>query len=174
MSAPLATGAILGTRAATHLNDNAIQLAINIAIFAALAILVIGSKRFIFSKKSHQNHESIFMLPALFLIGIWTGFIVLDSATYMILALVMLGSMDVTEANPIKAVFLLIASILSIPIFLIEGQIDWIPGIALASGGAIGSWWAAKIAIEPWVKKWIYFLLIAVVSVELIGMAIRS
>ena len=88
----------------------------------------------------------------------------------MILALVMLGSMDDTEANPIKAVFLLTASILSIPIFFLEGKIDWVPGITLAVGGALGSWWAAKVALQSWIKKWIYFLLIAVVSIELIVM----
>ncbi|AII48580.1 hypothetical protein KR52_05410 [Synechococcus sp. KORDI-52] len=174
LSAPLATGAILGARAATYLNDDRIQLVINIAIFTALAILVIGSKRFIFLKESRQDKESRFILPALFLVGFWTGFIVLDSATYMILALVMLGSMDVTEANPIKAVFLLTASILSIPIFFLEGKIDWVPGITLAAGGALGSWWAAKVALQPWIKKWIYFLLIAVVSIELIVMIIGN
>ena len=174
LSAPLAVGAIIGARAATYLNDERIQLTINMAIIAALAVLVIGSKRFLFLRESRQNKESIFMLPCIFLVGFWTGFIVLDSATYMILALVMLGSMDVTEANPIKAVFLLFASILSIPIFFLEGQIALVPGIALALGGAVGSWWAAKVAIKPWIKRWIYFLLITVVSIELVGMIIEN
>jgi hypothetical protein len=85
----------------------------------------------------------------------------------MILALVMLGSMDVTKANPIKAVFLLIASILTIPIFFSQGQIAWAPGAFLAIGSSAGSWWAARIAIQPWIKRWVYLLLIVIVSVEL-------
>ena len=105
--------------------------------------------------------------PALTLVGFWTGFIVLDSATYMILALVMLGSMDVTKANPIKAVFLLIASILTIPIFFLQGQVAWVPGIFLAIGSSFGSWWAARLAIQPWIKRWVYLLLIVIVALEL-------
>ena len=173
LSTPLAAGTIIGAGVVTQINDGRIQLIINIAILAALLALTIGSKRFLSPKRTRRNRESIFLLPALFLVGFWTGFIVLDSAIYMLLALVILGSMDVNEANPIKAVFLLIASILSIPIFFLEGQIAWGPGILLALGSTAGSWYAAKIAIEPWIKKWIYFLLITVVSIELITMIIE-
>ena len=167
LSAPLAIGSILGAGTATLLNDDSIQLVINVAIILALAVLVIGSKRFICSSETSQEAESPYIAPSLGLVGFWTGFIVLDSATYMILALVMLGSMDVTKANPIKAMFLLIASILTIPIFFLQGQIAWAPGILLAIGSSVGSWWAAKIAIQPWIKRWIYLLLIAIVTIEL-------
>ena len=167
LSIPLAAGAILGAGIATQLNDNNIQMIINIAIGLALAVLVIGSKRFISKKSTNQEPESLYITPALALVGFWTGFIVLDSATYMILALVMLGSMDVTQANPIKAVFLLIACVLSIPIFFLQGQIAWTPGIILAIGSSAGSWWAARIAIQPWIKRWVYSLLVGIVILEL-------
>ena len=167
LSIPLAAGAILGAGIATQLNDNNIQMIINIAIGLALAVLVIGSKRFISEKSTNQEPQSLYIAPALALVGFWTGFIVLDSATYMILTLVMLGSMDVTQANPIKAVFLLIACVLSIPIFFFQGQIAWTPGIILAIGSSAGSWWAARIAIQPWIKRWVYSLLVGIVILEL-------
>ncbi len=80
----------------------------------------------------------------------------------------MLGSIDITKANPMKALFLLIASMLTIPIFFLQGQIAWAPGILLATGSSVGSWWAAKIAIQPWIKRWLYLLLIVIVTIELI------
>ncbi|MCP4832634.1 MAG: TSUP family transporter, partial [Gammaproteobacteria bacterium] len=52
LSIPLAAGAILGAGIATQLNDNNIQMIINIAIGLALAVLVIGSKRFISEKST--------------------------------------------------------------------------------------------------------------------------
>jgi len=167
LSVPLAIGSILGAGTATLLSDDNIQFVINVAIILALAVLVIGSKKFVSSGEASQEVESPYIAPSLGLVGFWTGFIVLDSATYMILALVMLGSMDVTKANPIKALFLLIASILTIPIFFLQGQIAWAPGILLATGSSVGSWWAAKIAIQPWIKRWVYLLLIAIVTIEL-------
>ena len=167
LSIPLALGSILGAVSATLLSDKNIQLAINVAIILALAVLVIGSKRFTGSSKTSQEAESPYMVPSLGLVGFWTGFIVLDSATYMILALVILGSMDVTKANPIKALFLLVASIITIPVFFLQGQIAWTPGILLATGSSVGSWWAAKIAIQPWIKRWVYLLLIVIVTIEL-------
>lgn len=170
LSIPLALGTVIGAGAATYLDNERIQDVINIAILAAITILVIGSKKFTVSKQESKDRESKYLQPALLLVGFWTGFIVLDSATYMILALVMLGSMDVTKANPIKAVFLFIASILSIPIFFSQGQISWAPGISLAIGSTFGSWWAARLAIQPWIKKWIYILLVGVVSIELLIM----
>ena len=172
LSVPIAVGTILGTGAATYLSDGKIQLVINIAIITALIVLVVGSKKFINQRDDSGNAESFYIVPALALVGFWTGFIVLDSATYMILALVMLGSMDVTQANPIKAVFLLIASLLSIPIFFLQGQVDWVPGIALAVGSSAGSWWAARIAIQPWIKQWVYRILFGIVTLELITMVL--
>ncbi len=55
LSIPLAAGAILGAGIATQLNDNNIQMIINIAIGLALAVLVIGSKRFISEKSTNQE-----------------------------------------------------------------------------------------------------------------------
>ena len=167
LSIPLALGSVLGAGTATLLTDDKIQFVINIAIVLALAVLIIGSRRFVSGSEASQEPESPYIAPALALVGFWTGFIVLDSATYMILALVMLGSMDVTKANPIKAVFLLIASILTIPIFFLQGQVSWIPGIFLAIGSSFGSWWAARLAIQPWIKRWVYLLLIVIVALEL-------
>ena len=80
----------------------------------------------------------------------------------------MFSSMDVAQANTIKSVFLLTASIISVPIFLSQGQIAWIPGIVLALGSSIGSWWAARLAIKKWIKKWIYYLLVFVIGCGLI------
>ena len=102
-------------------------------------MLIVGSKKFISKTKTEQNNENPIIYIALFFVGLWTGLIVLDSATYMLLALVMFSSMDVAQANPIKSVFLLTASIISVPIFLSQGQIAWIPGIVLALGSSIGS-----------------------------------
>ncbi len=167
LSIPLALGSVLGAGTATLLTDDKIQSVINIAIILALVVLLTGSKRFVGGSEAGQEEESPYIAFALFLVGFWTGFIVLDSATYMILALVMLGSMDVTKANPIKAVFLLIASILTIPIFFLQGQIAWLPGAFLAIGSSVGSWWAARIAIQPWIKRWIYLLLVLIIVVEL-------
>ena len=167
LSIPLALGSVLGAGAATLLTDEKIQSVINFAVILALVVLVTGSKRFVSGSDESEDSESPYIAFALALVGFWTGFIVLDSATYMILALVMLGSMDVTKANPIKAVFLLIASILTIPIFFSQGQISWAPGAFLAIGSSAGSWWAARIAIQPWIKRWVYLLLIVIVSVEL-------
>ena len=168
LSLPLVAGTAIGAGVATQLGDDNIQFIVNLAIITALIMLIVGSKKFISKIKTEQNNENPIIYIALFFVGLWTGLIVLDSATYMLLALVMLSSMDVTQANPIKSVFLLTASIISVPIFLSQGQIAWIPGIVLALGSSIGSWWAARLAIKKWIKKWIYYLLVFVIGCELI------
>src|SRR5207245_990038 len=72
-------------------------------------------------------------------IGVWAGFIVLDSATYMLLGLVVVVGYDLIRANAIKSLFLLWISLASLLVFYVEGEVDWRIGVWLSAGSILGS-----------------------------------
>ena len=104
----------------------------------------------------------------LFVVGVWAGFIVLDSATYMLFALVLGVGYDLIRANAVKGLFLFFISLSSLIVFYEHTEVNWGIGGMLAGGSMFGGWVGAKMASQQWAKIWIYRVLIAAILAELI------
>ena len=80
-------------------------------------------------------------LGLVFLIGIWTGFIILDGGTYLLILLVLSVGFSVLGANAAKAVM----------------------SVGALTGGLI----AARVAMIPGVARWVYRLIVLILVGEL-------
>jgi uncharacterized membrane protein YfcA len=116
------------------------------------------------SKKSHA---------VFFLIGIWAGLIVLDSAILILFELILACGFDLTKANPIKNFLLIIISFVSLLIFAFNGLLNWEIGLVLSIGSFFGGYWGSKIAHLEVVKKWIYRILIGIIVCEIITLVLK-
>jgi len=106
-------------------------------------------------------------------IGLRAGFIVLDSATYILLGLVVMVGYDLVRANAIKSLFLLWVSLSSLVVFYIEGEIDWRIGGLLSAGSIVGSWGGGLLATRAWAKVWVFRLLVLVILAEIVPLLHR-
>lgn len=174
LAIPTVVGTAVGTGVASVLDSKTMTWAITIAVILAFIMILVGAKSFLRDDVQQIRLLDWKQVLIFFLIGIWTGFIVLDSASYMLLALVLLVGYDLTQANAIKSVLLLLTSILSLLIFTFNAEINWTAGILLAMGSSVGSWIAARMAIQPRAKVWIYRLLVIIVVVEIIQLLWRA
>lgn len=109
----------------------------------------------------------------LFLIGIWMGLIVLDSATYLLMLLILSMRFQFSVANGYKNIVMAIVSTISLVILAIDRSIVWKTGFILAGGSLIGGYVGAKFAMHPLAKKWTYRLLVAVIILELGHILVR-
>lgn len=163
-------GAALGAWVASRISDHSTHQAITVAIVVAFILIALGSKRFL--RETEGEPRAVNLVRALLLLGVgfWTGFIVLDSATYMLLALVLAFNINLTYANPIKALCLLTCCTISTLIFAAHGQIRWDLGIALGFGNVLGSWGAAHFASRPESRVWVFRVLVLVVGGEMLAL----
>ena len=163
-------GTIGGVLAATRITDDATQLTILVAVVLAFVMILLGSKRFL--KQVEGEPKGVTPVSALILVGVgfWAGFIVLDSATYLLLALVLGLNFSLKHANAVKAYALLGIAVISVLIFWGHHQLDWLAGLLLAVGNAVGAAIGARAAVLPNADVWVYRLLVAVVSLELAKM----
>jgi uncharacterized membrane protein YfcA len=103
-------------------------------------------------------------------VGFWTGLIVLDAATYLLVALVLTGGLSLPKANVIKVVLIGMATIASLVVFIAKGEIDWFASLPLLVGSALGGWLGAALALGPNARLWIYRLLIGTLGLETVAM----
>ena len=163
-------GTIGGAVAATHITDDATQLTIMIAVVLAFILILVGSKRFLKEVEGEPRAMGPGKALRLLAVGFWAGFIVLDSATYLLLALVLGLNYSLKHANAVKPCALLGIALLSVLVFWGHHQLDWLAGLLLAAGNVVGAAIGARAAILPNADVWVYRLLVTVVSLELLKM----
>jgi uncharacterized membrane protein YfcA len=106
----------------------------------------------------------------LFLTGVYGGFV--QAGVGFILILVLSGYMryDILKTNAIKVAVTLAYTIVALTVFIIRGQVDWIPGLVLAIGSMTGAYLSVKFAISVNKKilNWIIFALVALTCIATI------
>lgn len=165
-------GAAAGAWSASVMSDQSTHKVITLAIILAFLLILLGSKRFLRETLGEPRPLSFGRIALLLAVGFWTGFIVLDSATYMLLAFVLVFNVNLTKANPIKALCLLTCCSVSTVVFAGHHEMRWDLGLVLGLGNVVGSWAAAHFASRPESRIWTYRLLVLVVAGELLALAL--
>jgi uncharacterized membrane protein YfcA len=168
-------GALLGTGLSLMASMMELLGAIQFALVAVLALLLINPQRWLNRAPIDLKTVKVdWRLQVLFVgIGIWAGFIVLDTATYILLSLVLLAGVSLVQANGVKIVLMGAASLLSVIFFVANGDVNWSAALPLSIGSVAGSVLGSRLALGPRAQQWIYRLLIVTISAELVAMAFQ-
>ena len=77
---------------------------------------------------------------------------------------------DILKTNAIKVAATLAYTVVALTVFIIRGQVDWIPGLVLASGSMIGAYISVKFAISvnKKVLNWVIFVIVTLACVATI------
>ena len=163
--------AVLGASLAAALPMEHIRLLVYFALLLALALVLLRPQRLL---EAGQSADTLAITPWLQLlmagVGFWTGLIVLDAATYLLVGLVLIGGVALQQANAIKAVLIGLASLASLAVFASSGEVDWAAGLPLMLGSAIGGWLGAALVLGPRARQWIVRLLILALGGEVAWM----
>lgn len=169
---PTLGGSIVGAIAADHIRDERLNLLIAAAVVIALLLLFTGAKKafgkLIEDLPRYRWQEALY----LFCVGIWLGLIVLDSATYLLLILILSMRLPLVQANAYKNLVLCIATGLSLIVMSLDGNVDWEIGGLMALGSVVGGFIGARFAMHELAKKWTYRFLVAIISLELVNIVL--
>ncbi len=167
-------GTLVGVGLAAHVGERGTQLAIVAAVLLAFVMLLTGSRKFLRPVSGPPRSVGPLTGLILFVVGLWAGFIMLDSATFILLALVLGLNYDLCHANAIKSLMLTGVALISVVLFAWHGSIDWETGAVLAAGNWLGGWVGARAAVIPGIERWVYALLVTVISFELGKLLLRG
>jgi uncharacterized membrane protein YfcA len=165
---PSTLGSLAGAGLAELLPSRDLGLIITAAVLMALVLLFSKLKQAI-ERASADTHRYGWREAAMFFgIGLWLGFIVLDGATYMLLALTLAVGLSLTPANAIKSAVLVPTTLVAMIVFAYKGSVDWTIGSIMGVGSIVGAWLGARLAASPAAKKYVFPLLAIVISAELV------
>jgi uncharacterized protein len=173
VSLPVAIGSILGAGLAEVLPARELGLVITAAVLVALLLLFTKLKQAIEAAASDSVVYGLREFALFVGIGVWLGFIVLDGATYMLLALTLVVGLPLVQANAIKSATLVPATVVAMVVFAFRGNIDWTMGAVMGAGSIVGGLLGARLAASPAARIWVFRLLVVVICGELLHLGVH-
>ena len=161
--APALVGSAVGAFGISQLTDDTFETVFGLLIIPII-ILTINKPK---PNLDAQAWPLAITAVVFFLIGIYAGAIQAGVGLVLLAALNRSG-LDLVTANVVKVIFTTFATLIALPIFIIEGNVRWAPAIVLAIGLSIGGWVGAKLAVrggERWIRP--------VMTVAAIALALR-
>ena len=97
----------------------------------------------------------------LFVAGIYGGFVQAGVGFMLIAAIAGSLRYDLVRTNALKMLCTIGFTFVALTVFIVRGQIEWVPGLVLACGTMIGAHFAVKLAIKVSQKtlKWFLFVM---------------
>ena len=170
---PATLGSIAGAYFANKMPENDTRILIAFAVLFAFLLLFSGLKKIIEREFKAEARYRIFEVFILFAVGFWLGLIVLDGATYLLLALIAFVRLPLVKANAYKNLTILATSAIALAAFTWNGNVDWQLGGFMAIGSILGGFLGAKVALNPLAKVWTFRLLVTIILLELVHMGVQ-
>jgi uncharacterized membrane protein YfcA len=153
-------GALLGSSIAVELPGEVFN-----KILSAVMVMVLVLT--LFGKKSDGEKDHIERVPllaaAFFFVGIYGGFIQAGTGFIVIAVFSLISGTSLVRTNSIKVLVIMLYTIPSLIIFIINGQVEWVTGIVLAVGNSVGALIGTNFSISKG-EKWIKVVLTVTVS----------
>lgn len=164
---PVGLGAAVGASLASVFDDVHTTNLVIVAVVVALLLLFANPTKWLSADRTDQPpNKGPRVLMLMGLVGVWAGMIAVDSGTYALATLVLAGRFPIREANAIKVASLGVAALVSLLVFSGKGDIDWWVASLLALGSVVGAFLGARLALGPHAAKWVFRLLIFVLTLE--------
>jgi uncharacterized protein len=163
-------GSILGALLAVELSDALFQKILGIIMIGIIISMIIPQKRI--TDSQHNNKKiPVSAYIAMIGIGFYGGFIQVGVGFILMAALQRLMKLNLVYVNMHKVFIVLVYTIPALLIFIISDNVNWVLGLALAAGNALGGWWAAKFSVRKGEKLIKYVLIVAVLimAAKLLG-----
>jgi len=141
---PLLLGAIVGALFATFIDPEGLRTTFGI-LFLLMALALVTRSRW--SKASAPQVHPL-RYPALFVIGIYGGFIQAGVGLWILLGSTGLFAADAVRANSVKLPLTLTFTFPALLIFLHADMVEWLPGLVLALGTVLGTAVGVRLSIR--------------------------
>lgn len=170
---PTVLGSIVGAEFVDTLPQENIKLLISVAVLLAFLFLFSGLKKILQKEFEEVARVRLIENIILFLVGFWLGLIVLDGATYLLLALIVFVRLPLVKANAYKNLVLFVTSAIALSVFARNGEVNWEIGGVMAVGAVLGGLIGARFALNPIAKVWTFRFLVIIISLELIHIGMQ-
>ena len=163
-------GAVLGAVLAIRISDQLFETILGIVIIAIIVSMFVSPT----GGKHYENDapaRSRLIYPAMLFTGFYGGFVQVGVGFVLMASLYHLLRLSLVRVNMHKVFIVLIYTLPVIMVFVIAGKVDWLAGLILGTGNAIGAWWSARVSVKKGDRliRWVMAVAMALIALKLIG-----
>ncbi|MBN2586378.1 MAG: sulfite exporter TauE/SafE family protein [Candidatus Fermentibacteraceae bacterium] len=156
-------GAVIGSTVALEIPDDVFRIILSGVMLMALVIIFKpAGKKDVDHAGEELRHPRLQVLM-FFLIGIYGGFIQAGTGYLVIFALSVVGGLSLVKTNSLKIIVIAFYMLPSLAVFVIGGEVRWVPGLILAAGTSLGGWTGTAFAVRKG-DRWIKLILAAAIT----------
>jgi uncharacterized membrane protein YfcA len=167
---PTLLGGGTGAMVAADLSPQVMSIVIGLAMAFVLVLLLAGPSNW---GDYETTRTPWWLFPVMVAVGFYGGFVQAGVGVLLLASLVAGAHYDAVTANGVKLVLTFLLTLVALPIFAMNGQVDWELGFLMASGQGVGAYFAARFATKsPNAGIWIKRLLVVVIVATLVKLAL--
>lgn len=141
---PAVVGSLIGSIVVSQLADDTFERVFG---FVMIPVLVLSLRRPDVDAMANRPQWPHWLTTVVFFgIGLYGGAFQAGVGLMMIVALSRAG-VDLVVANNIKSIITFVFTVFALPVFIINGDVDWPPALVLAAGLAAGGYIGARITV---------------------------
>ncbi len=149
LALPAVAGSIFGAILAVDLDEKTMTRIIGGLMVFMFFMIILKPEAWVREHAGKvRSRPGIIQIIIFFGIGLYGGFIQAGVGFFLLAGLVLGAGHNLIKANAIKNLVVLLYTPFALAVFIINGQVDWIAGLVLASGNMIGAWIAARMAVK--------------------------
>ncbi|MEY2959518.1 MAG: hypothetical protein RLZZ01_2086 [Actinomycetota bacterium] len=140
---PVIVGSFVGSYAISRLTDDTFETLFGFLMLPLIALSIFKPK----ARTDRPAWPYWLTLVVFFGIGVYGGAVQAGVGLVLLAALTRAG-FDLVTANHIKVVINVVVTAVALPVFIVNGQVRWIPAVILALGFTAGGWFGARFAVK--------------------------
>jgi hypothetical protein len=140
---PIIVGSLIGAYGITQLTDDNFERVFGLLMLPIIFLSIRKPK----AKVGAEPWPMWFTATVFLGVGLYGGAVQAGVGLIMLAALTRAG-FDLVTANNVKVVANLTLTSVALPVFIIQGKVEWVPALILAVGLTIGAWIGAHAAVR--------------------------
>jgi uncharacterized membrane protein YfcA len=165
LAVPAVVGSIVGARIAVALDEEMLRRTIGVLMLAMAGVILLRPRRWLEGRASSDRLPPAWLTAAaLFVVGVYGGFIQAGVGIFLLACLVLASGFDLVRANAVKVLIVLCFTVFALIVFVRHGQVDWGTGLVLGAGNMAGAWAATHVALRRGAEFLRWFLLAVVLA----------
>ncbi len=141
---PVLIGSLIGAGLATQIDPARLRTVFGVLFLIMAGVLLVRTRM----AKPPRARPHPLRYPALFLVGVYGGFIQAGVGLWILLASTGLFAADTLKANSVKLPLTLTFTAPALVIFLTYDMVRWVPGLVLAFGTVLGTFVGVRLSIK--------------------------
>tara|TARA_R110000868_G_scaffold411598_1_gene705761 strand:+ start:149 stop:904 length:756 start_codon:yes stop_codon:yes gene_type:complete len=169
LSVSATIGALIGAKLAIDIRGELFNKILAVVMIVMVGFMVLRPKQALNELADRVTGKYLnYSIIAFFFIGIYGGFIQAGTGIFILLALSSINHLTLIKSNIIKVIVMFIYSIAALLMFGLNLKLDWVAGLTLASGQALGGWYTSRWSVNKGDGIVKFFLILMVT-----GMAVK-